>query len=127
MPTLNLQGGLLDGSGAITGNISNAAKVSPGFSPGQITVTGNYTQMSNGLLNIEIAGNVPAMYDQLMASGKATLDGTLNVSLINSFTPNPGDVVQRCGGRQPLGFIRQRQYRQLVADAGLFGRRLSIG
>ncbi len=33
-------------------------------------------------------------FDRLAISGTATLSGALNISLINGFTPNPGDSFQ---------------------------------
>ncbi len=47
------------------------------------------------MLNIEIGGTSPGTgYDQLVITGTATLGGTLNVSLINGFTPASGDTFQ---------------------------------
>lgn len=89
---LNFSGGLLQGSGTITGNVSNGATVAPGFSPGVINVTGNYTQTSAGTLQIQLAGTLPAQYDQLLISGSATLDGTLDVTLIGGYVPAGGET-----------------------------------
>jgi hypothetical protein len=75
--------------------VSNAALVSPGASPGQLTISGSYTQTSVGALNVEIGGlTAETEFDRLAISGSATLSGTLNVSLINGFLPNPGDSFQ---------------------------------
>jgi len=42
-------------------------------------------------LNIEIGGSQAGTdFDQLVVTGRAMLDGTLNVMLINGFIPNPG-------------------------------------
>jgi hypothetical protein len=89
-----LDGGSLIGTGTITGNVrNNGATVSPGHSPGRITITGNYIQGANGILSMEIGGTSPGTgYDQLAVSGGATLGGTLNISTINGFTPTKGDV-----------------------------------
>jgi hypothetical protein len=93
--TLTLQGGKLTGTGTVTANVSNAALVSPGASPGQLTISGSYTQTSVGALNVEIGGlTAETEFDRLAISGSATLSGTLNVSLINGFLPNPGDSFQ---------------------------------
>ncbi len=93
---LDLNGGELVGSGTFTGPIrNNGGIVSPGHSPGGIAVTGNYTQGADGTLNIEIGGRTAVTeYDQLAVTGSATLDGTLNVTLINGFRPDIGDVFQ---------------------------------
>jgi hypothetical protein len=45
-------------------------------------------------LNIEIGGYTPGAngYDQVAVTGAATIDGTLNVKLVNGFRPTPGDT-----------------------------------
>jgi len=89
-----LNGGTLNGSGNITGNVNNVGgTVAPGFSPGTIAITGNYSQGSAASMNIELAGTSAGQYDLVNVSGAATLDGTLNVTLL-SFTPNNGDSWQ---------------------------------
>ena len=93
---LDLNGGQLIGNGTVTGEIrNNGGFVRPGHSPGTITVSGNYTQGANGTLDLEIGGRTAGTeYDQLAVSGAATLDGALNVTLINGFRPSVGDVFQ---------------------------------
>src|SRR5262249_52861107 len=46
-----------------------------------------------GTLTIEAQGTNPATpdFDQLFVNGAVTLDGTLNVSLLNGYTPSVGD------------------------------------
>lgn len=83
----------LVGTGTISGNLTNAGTVSPGSSPGIITVEGDYTQESGGALEIELGGDVAGTgYDQLQVSGAATLAGSLNVSLFDDFEPSKGDT-----------------------------------
>src|SRR4029079_4108530 len=76
--TMMLQGGTLDGTGTITGDVQNDAAVAPNGSgnTGTINVSGNYTQGSAGTLNIELAS--PSTFDQLAGGGAVTLDRTLN-------------------------------------------------
>ena len=89
---LNIQGGLLQGHGTVTGDVSNGGQVSPGFSPAILHIVGDYTQTSGGYLNIEIGGYIAGTdFDQLTVSGNANLNGALNVSLINNFDPQIGD------------------------------------
>ena len=87
-------GGTLGGSGAVGGvTVNNGGTVAPGNSPGKLTVNGNYIQTSGGILNIEIGGNTPGNdYDQLEITGTASLDGTLNLTLVNGFIPAVGDT-----------------------------------
>jgi len=83
--TLNIaSGATLGGIGTINGNVINAGAVSPGNSPGTLTINGDYTQMSGGVFNLEIAS--PTVFDQLLVSGTATTAGTLNIILTNGFT-----------------------------------------
>jgi hypothetical protein len=89
----SLNGGTLQGSGTVTGEVDNfGGTVSPGNSPGLLTIDGDYSQSLDAILNIEIAGTTPGtLYDQLAVSEVASLDGTLDVSLIDGFTPSFGE------------------------------------
>jgi hypothetical protein len=79
------------GTGTITGDLTNAGTVSPGASPGTINVTDNYTQVSTGVLAMEIGGTTPdTEHDQLLVSGTAALDGTLQLDF-ESFIPTLGN------------------------------------
>ena len=84
-----ISGGTLRGSGAITGNVSNSGgTVSPGTSPAALNITGNYQQTIGGTLAIEIGGQgIGTESDRLNVIGTASLGGTLQLSLINSFLP----------------------------------------
>ena len=79
---LALKGGVLDGSGTINGNVVNTnGIVSPGDSPGTLTINGNYTQGSTGTLNIEFTNS---LHDLLNVSGIATTGGILDVNYIDT-------------------------------------------
>jgi T5SS/PEP-CTERM-associated repeat protein len=89
--------GSLSGDGLISGTVTNSGLVSPGNSPGILTILGDYTQTNNGILQIELGGTtVGTEYDQLLsgAGGAINLDGTLNIVSINSFAPTAGDSFQ---------------------------------
>ena len=88
--TLSIQGGTLSGSGTVNGNLTNAAQVSPGSSsPGVLTINGNYTQTAAGALSLKVGGaTAGTQFDQLNITGTASLNGTLNVSLIDGFGPS---------------------------------------
>lgn len=94
-PFVNDTTGVIQGTGTfdVTGMaFSNSGTVNPGASPGQLTVTGAFPQSSSGNLNIELGGlTAGTTYDRLAVSGAATLDGAVNLSLVNGFTPSPGD------------------------------------
>ncbi|MEX0613719.1 MAG: PEP-CTERM sorting domain-containing protein [Pirellulales bacterium] len=93
-----LSSGSIRGSGVISGAVNNSAgSVAPGFSPGVLTIVGDYLQASDGTLEIEIGGTVAgADYDQLVVNGAVVLDGRLNVGFLDLgaglFSPVAGDV-----------------------------------
>jgi hypothetical protein len=91
---IDIQGGSLSGSGTINAAVRNGGIVSPGgVGPGGLTISGNYTQLTNGMLNIELGGLAAgSQYDQLVINGSAALDGTVNVTLIDGFAPNSGNL-----------------------------------
>jgi hypothetical protein len=91
--TAQFRGGSLSGSGTVTGSISNNATVSPGASPGLLTITGNYTEGPGAHLQIELGGTSAGVtYDQLSVSGSAKLAGALDVTYWNGFVPALGNV-----------------------------------
>jgi uncharacterized protein (DUF2141 family) len=84
-------GETFSGTGTIQADLTNSGTISPGTSPGTLTVDGTYTQESTGTLAIEIGGTTPdTEHDQLVVTGAGALDGTLDVTLINDFTPALG-------------------------------------
>ena len=92
----NLAGGLLKGSGSISGNLTNSGRITPGFSPGIINIGGNYTQLADGILEIEVGGTTVepvVLHDQLRVTGTASLSGRLEVPIINGFVPAVDNTV----------------------------------
>jgi hypothetical protein len=89
----SLQGGHLSGAGSIAASVNNAAQVDVGGSSaeGLLSIGGTYTQTATGVLNVEVGGasNCPAA-DQLAVAGKATLAGTLAISLTDGCHPSTG-------------------------------------
>ncbi|RYX80893.1 hypothetical protein EON83_26485 [bacterium] len=92
--TFEVAGGVVDGIGTIDGNVLNSAGTfKPGHSPGTITINGNFTQTSGGVLNMEVGGSEPGTgYDQILVNGTAYLGGTLNLVRWNNYVPKDGDV-----------------------------------
>lgn len=74
------------------------AKQLPGLSPGSgphiLSITGNYSQLSDATLEIEITGTGAGAggHDQLEVNGNASLDGTLAIETDAGFTPEVGAV-----------------------------------
>jgi fibronectin-binding autotransporter adhesin len=77
--------GLLGGRGLIGANVVNSGIISPGNPTGTLTISGNYTQTSNGTLRIQVAGTAPGQFGLLAISGHATLGGNLQIVPINGF------------------------------------------
>jgi len=83
-------GGTLDMSGT---TFINDGTINPGASPGLMTVNGNVTFGPTSVLNMELGGLVAGtQYDAIQISGNAALNGTLNLSLVNGFLPQPGNT-----------------------------------
>jgi hypothetical protein len=86
-------------SGALTvGNdFVNAGCFSPGGNnhTAVLTINGNYIQTAQGVLSIDLGGTGGSpQYDQLRVTGTVLLDGTLQVQLINGFSPVLNDSFQ---------------------------------
>jgi len=92
--SVTLLSGDVSGVGTISGDVDNqSATVSPGNSPGELTIDGHYNQGSGGTLAIEIGGTQAGVnHDVLNVLGDASLAGTLHVTLLDGFTPSGGDA-----------------------------------
>ena len=87
---LNIIAGSLQGTGTITGKVTNGGRISPGFSAGELDIAGDLTLGSTSNLAFEIGGTVQStQYDFLSEAGTSALspNGTLTLSLINNFNP----------------------------------------
>ena len=78
-------GAIIAGHGVIGGSLNNDGVVSPGNSPGTLTISGNYHQGPSGTLFIEIAGLASFQHDLLAVGGSATLGGALQIVPLNGF------------------------------------------
>jgi hypothetical protein len=83
-------GGMLKGSSNILGSVVNVGTISPGNSPGTLTISGNFTQGPAGTYNVEIFS--PQNYSRLVVVGHASLDGTLHLTLASGFHITPGET-----------------------------------
>src|SRR5205085_2832632 len=76
--TVQNNGGTVGGAGTVLGNLQGTGAVSPGSSPGLLTVNGNVNL--GGPLVAELNGTTPGtQYDQLAVNGTVTLGGPLNL------------------------------------------------
>ncbi|MCP4711616.1 MAG: LEPR-XLL domain-containing protein, partial [Planctomycetes bacterium] len=83
-----------------TSDLTDAPRIlRPGNSPGIENHT-DYNLLPDDTLEIEVGGYTPGQgnpvvnngYDQINVSNEASLDGTLQIVLINNFVPNLGDT-----------------------------------
>ncbi len=102
---LKLSGGQLVGSGSIgnatgsgtitvtnSGSMVRPGDVLSGGTTGTLAINGNYTQTSNGKLEIDLGGTTQGTtYDLLAVGHTASLAGTLDVKLLNGFSPTVGE------------------------------------
>jgi hypothetical protein len=94
---VDIRGSSLSGPGTINANVTNAGQVNVGGTggTGTLTINGNYSQTPDGSLQINLGGlSQGFLYDWLNIRGRATLDGTLTVSLVNGFSPVEDDIFQ---------------------------------
>lgn len=91
---VTLDGGVLLGSGHITGDLTNNGGY---LTPGVITINGNFAQASGGTLTLANGGANPSQFAQLRVSSAASLGGKLDVKLTNSYTPDPADTSNPIG------------------------------
>ncbi|CAO3378139.1 autotransporter outer membrane beta-barrel domain-containing protein [Azospirillum argentinense] len=115
-PTVSVErGGLLSGGGRITGAVTNAGTLSPGNSPGVLTVEGSVTNGAGSTLRVEVdgatAGTGAGFHDQVAVVGTPgtfAAGGTLapvtrgiGGGATNAFTPRLGQgftIVTASGG-----------------------------
>ncbi|MCB9066419.1 MAG: tandem-95 repeat protein [Calditrichae bacterium] len=90
-------------SGAVSGvgfldvsagaGFTNRGAFHPGDTLGALNFVGNYVNTTSTTdLDIQIGGNTPGAYDQLLVNGSAQLGGVLSLSRVNGFHPVPTDT-----------------------------------
>jgi len=95
----------VQGAGSTTGNVEYAASYRPGNSPDAVSVQ-NILLDSTSTLILELGGDVPGSgYDQLEISGLATLNGTLELSYLDGFTPSVGESFHVLNGSTTGSFV----------------------
>lgn len=84
------------GTGPINGVVRNlGGRVEPGNGIGRLGITGDFSNLADGTLAIELAGSTPStQHDVLAVSRFAFLDGTLAVTLANGFVPSVGNTFE---------------------------------
>jgi hypothetical protein len=95
---ITISGGSVFGNGGTwSGNVNNSGGTfnvgDKTLTAGSESITGTYTQGSGGALDIDVGGTTAGtQFDQLTVSGAASLNGTLNLDLINNFVPTIGSM-----------------------------------
>jgi predicted outer membrane repeat protein len=89
---------LVNGAGNFTGNVVFNGGYSPGNSPATVTLQ-NATFAPVNVLTMELGGTAPGTdYDHLNITGSAKLGGAVVVTLVNGFTPAPGNTFDLIDG-----------------------------
>jgi uncharacterized protein with beta-barrel porin domain len=81
-------GAFMNGSGTLVGTLTNRGTISPGNSPGTLSVVGSYTQTASGTCIAEILS--PSSYDRIAVTGTpgtASLAGTISPVLLGNYRP----------------------------------------
>jgi hypothetical protein len=89
----NIQTSAIKGNKTIDGDfVLNDGLISPGFSPGKITVTGDFSMGSSATYECELKDLTGAGsgHDQIDVTGNISLAGNLNIAL-DGYTPNNAD------------------------------------
>ncbi|NNM34788.1 MAG: hypothetical protein HKO53_17055, partial [Gemmatimonadetes bacterium] len=79
-----------------TPQLNNHGRILPGGDggPGQIRVTGNFTQLAGGELKIDWRGLTPGVdHDQLIVEGNATVGGMVDIFAIDGYIPTQGEQI----------------------------------
>jgi hypothetical protein len=102
--SVQIMGGSLMGNGTVGPALYNAGTVSPGASPGLISVAGPYTQTSSGHLAVEVQGTSAGTFDRLIATGALSLAGSVDVTT-SGFTPALGNTFAFITGSSRTGTL----------------------
>jgi hypothetical protein len=91
---VTIQGGKLFGNGTIASTLVSSGSVTAGDSAakaGKLSPS-TYTQNSGGSLNVQIGGlTAGTQYSQLAVANGVSLNGTLNIKVVNGFIPAIGN------------------------------------
>jgi hypothetical protein len=92
------QGATFGSAGNVTGNLAVAGTLSPGASPGTMTVTGNVALASTSVSLFELT---PTVYDKLVVNGALSIAPGATLQLATSGALQPGasyDLITASGG-----------------------------
>src|SRR4029077_18791780 len=97
---VSVTGGTIQGAGTLKANVSiGGGGTTPTIHVGDagkaalLKITGTYTQLSTGTMNVSIGGQtIGTQLSQLQITGTASLGGTLTAAVVNGFTPTVGQA-----------------------------------
>jgi autotransporter-associated beta strand protein len=91
---LNTFGQMLSGNGTLGNSLilGPGAVIAPGASAGVLTVDGDYTQLLDAVMRMELGGAEPGAYDRLVVTGLFDAGGVFELLLLDGFVPDIGDV-----------------------------------
>ena len=125
---LNIAGGSVTGKGTLIGGISNSAgTVAPGTTTPSITdgtiaittsTTGTYAQGASGAFSVKLGGKSAGQFDTLTTTGAITLNGALNVSIVNGYVPAAGDTFTILSGASVISKFASTNLPTLTAGLG---------
>ncbi|MDQ1159482.1 hypothetical protein QE385_003879, partial [Sphingomonas sp. SORGH_AS 950] len=101
-------------AGTVNGNVTVAGTLSPGASPGMMTVNGNVTLASGSLSYFELT---PTVSDKLIVNGAMTIGSGSTLQIVSSGALRPGtsyDLIVASGGISG-------SYANVLKPADLFG------
>ncbi len=89
---VRLEAGTLTGKGSVAGYLYNNGVFNPGASPGWVSAA-SYTNTSAATFRVELGGvgQAGTNYDQVRVAGPNSLNGTLDIALLNGFVPVAGN------------------------------------
>lgn len=104
-PVVVHKGGSLGGAGSTLGvTVQGGGEVAPG-DPSALTINGDYDQMSGGILHLNIGGNQTGQLDQLVVTGKATIEtgAILELNFTGGYAPKTGDKITLISAKSVTG------------------------
>jgi len=101
----------LSGFGSIGADVYSMGRIDVGGQSGDtglLTINGDYFQLAGSTLSLEIGGATGGeQFDQLKVGNTATLDGTLQVTLVDGFEPVEGQFFPLINAQQVTGQFNQ--------------------
>ena len=130
LQTITIAAGRIEGTGTITANVANSGVLAPGLSAGQLTIAGDLSLTATSDFRFEIGGLLQGTeYDRLSEAGTVALNlaGTLNVALINGFTPAFTDTFTIISSNQAItGLFSNVVSGRIVNSDGMSSFGLSV-